>query len=407
MQKLNFVLPTATLLFFATIANGTSVSAQGFDNYVAPQTAQQRTNAPQTTQQVISQQQNAVQTQRDVANRMQAQQTRNGAQQQATTQNAVENQGGYIGNDKLRNAIADPPANYKPTQAELEKLDEFLARWEEHGKNIKRVSCQVHMREFDSVLQRDSKRPVSHTYAEFRFIMPNKLSYHVAGEFEYSDETPEGEWKKGQNEWQIVLDGKNFTQYDYKNKKALVFPIAEDEQDIDLSMDNGQFPLFFVAKAETLKSRFYLRIITPQSKQRDQVWIEAFPRYTRDAQQFQSITVGLDLKDLQPSFMRKVGVNGKSKTDLTFQNVTINKGVWGIEGNVALGWEKDVREEPYSLINQQTIVTEDGTVATLITDPAKFPSNRRQNEQVQQENVQTNQRRAGAAAQTKRTTTRK
>lgn len=376
MPNLNFVL-SASLLLGAAFVDGTSAFAQGFDNYAAPQASQRNIKVAQAPR-IAAPTQNA----KAAAARPAAPtpQTQAQAQDQAT----VASRGGYIGNENMKNALAEPPANYNPTAEELAQLDEFLAKWEAHGKNIKRVSCEVHVREFDALLQQNAKRPISHTWGEFRFVMPNKLSYHIKGEFVYSDENPKGEWKAGQNEWQIVLDGKSFTQYDYKEKKAHVFPIPDEEREIDLSMDNGQFPLFFVAKAETLKSRFYLRIITPASKRQDQVWIEAFPRYTRDAQQFQSIIVGLELKDLQPSFMRKIGTNGKSRTDLAFQKVEVNKGLAKVEASIPIGWVKEVHEEAYSLVGQQTIVTQDGTVATLITDPAQFPSNKNPEQQTEQ-----------------------
>ncbi|MBP5620586.1 MAG: hypothetical protein J6X44_01090, partial [Thermoguttaceae bacterium] len=318
---------------------------------------------------------------------------------QAKQQNQASGnaQGGYVADQQAKSAIVQPPEGYNPTKEELASLDEFLTRWEEHGKKIKRVSCKVHMREFDSVLQQDAKRPVAHTWGEFKFITPNQISYHILGEFEYSDAQPEGLWKKGQNEWQVVLDGKSFTQYDFQNKRAVVYQIPSEEQNIDLTMDNGQFPLFFVAKAETLKSRFYLQIVTPETRQKTEVWIEAFPRYARDAQQFKSITVLLNLKDLQPSYMRRISANGKSKTDLTFQDVAVNKGVWNIEASVDPSWTKEVRDEQFSILNQQTVVTEGGTRAIVVTDPAQFPSSRKPQAQAPRQN----QAELGARSQTR------
>ncbi len=386
MLKLNFVLSSASLLLSASFVAGPSVFAQGFDNYAAPQAAQTKARPVQQSRAAapaqVAPQGAAPKAAPQVAPQVAAQQATAPAPQ-AQAQSGSESRGGYIGNENMKNALADPPANYNPTEAELAKLDEFLAKWEEHGKNIKRVMCDVHVREFDSLLQQDAKRPVSHTFGEFRFIMPNKLSYHIKGEFDYTDPNTQGVWKDGQNEWQVVLDGKSFTQYDFKEKKAHVFPIPEEERDIDLTMDNGQFPLFFVAKAQTLKSRFYLRIVTPASKQQDQVWIEAFPRYTRDAQQFKSIIVGLELKTLQPSFMRKYGANGKSRTELAFSKVELNKSLTRVEASIPIGWVKQVHDEPYSLIGQQTIVTENGTQAILVTDPAKFPSNKTPEQQAE------------------------
>lgn len=389
MDKKHVVLSTIAALILTAAGNA---HAQGFGDYVAPaQNVQSQTNGAALTQQTLK---NSAQAQSGIAtNRQTTRQalpaanttTRiNNAAMQTTAQTARQTaqaqtnpaqnapaqnvpgqgapSGGYVGGE-ISSAIVPAPETYKPTEEELNQLNDFLVRWEEFGKNVKRVSCEVHMREFDSVLQQNSKRPVAHTWGQFRFISPNKLMYHIRGEFVYSDEKPEGEWKEGQNEWMIVLNSKEFIQYDYKNKKVVVFPVASEEQDMDLTMDNGQFPLFFVAKADSLKDRFYMRIITPANKQKDEVWIEAFPRYCRDAQQFRSITVILGLKDLQPTYMRRLGVNGKSRTDLTFKNVSVNKGLWKIEGTVEPGWTKEVREEEFSIMRQEAAMPEQAYAA--------------------------------------------
>lgn len=389
MDKKHVVLSTIAALILTAAGNA---HAQGFGDYVAPaQNVQSQTNGAALTQQTLK---NSAQAQSGIATNRQttrqalpaantttrinnaamqttAQTARQTAQaqtnpdQNAPTQNVPGQgapSGGYVGGE-ISSAIVPAPETYKPTEEELNQLNDFLVRWEEFGKNVKRVSCEVHMREFDSVLQQNSKRPVAHTWGQFRFISPNKLMYHIRGEFVYSDEKPEGEWKEGQNEWMIVLNSKEFIQYDYKNKKVVVFPVASEEQDMDLTMDNGQFPLFFVAKADSLKDRFYMRIITPANKQKDEVWIEAFPRYARDAQQFRSITVILGLKDLQPTYMRRLGVNGKSRTDLTFKNVSVNKGLWKIEGTVEPGWTKEVREEEFSIMRQEAAMPEQAYAA--------------------------------------------
>lgn len=391
MDKKHVVWSTVAVLILTTAGNA---HAQGFGDYVAPaQNVQTKTNGGAPVQQTLK---NSAQAQPGIASNRQttrqalpsansttrinntamqanAQQTRQtapaqtvGAPAQTVPAQNVPGQGvpsgGYVGGE-ISSAIVPAPETYKPTEEELNQLNDFLVRWEEFGKNVKRVSCEVHMREFDGVLQQNSKRPVAHTWGQFRFISPNKLMYHIRGEFVYTDEKPEGEWKEGQNEWMIVLNSKEFIQYDYKNKKVVVFPVASEEQDMDLTMDNGQFPLFFVAKADSLKDRFYMRIITPANKQKDEVWIEAFPRYARDAQQFRSITVILGLKDLQPTYMRRLGVNGKSRTDLTFKNVSVNKGLWKIEGTVEPGWTKEVREEEFSIMRQEAAMPEQAYAA--------------------------------------------
>lgn len=388
MQKHNVVLSTVAVLLLVA-AGQTDVFAQGFGDYVAPSNnVQTRANADVITVESVEQaKQTGVATVNPnaVSQPRQVQQAQTVARQARVNNTAAQDQtrevvvtpqtapatagaqgaqeGGYVGGE-LNSAIVNPPANYKPTETELQQLDEFLARWEEFGRGVKRVSCNVHMREFDGVLQQNSKTPVAHTWGQFRFISPNKFLYHIKGEFVYTEQKPEGEWKEGQNEWMIVLNSKEFLQYDYKNKKIVAYPVVSEEQDMDLTMDNGQFPLFFVAKANVLKERFYLRIVTPESRQKTQVWIEAFPRYARDAQQFQSITVILGLKDLQPTYMRKIAVNGKSKTDLTFEDVQVNKGLWKIEGGNLPGWTRETREEEFSILRQQPVAPEQAVVQT-------------------------------------------
>lgn len=244
------------------------------------------------------------------------------------------------------------PPPFELSAEEAANLNSFLEKWENFSKDVKRVSCEVHVREFDGgVFHQNSKTPIAHTWGIFRFIAPNKLFYHVRGEFVYLGNGPNGEpkaeWKPSSNETKIVYDGKSFTQYDYKKKVATVFPIPEEEQNQDLSLD-GPFPLFFIANAERLKEKFYLKIVTPADAVGRDVWIEAYPRYAEDAQEYQKLILLMRLSDLQPYFLRKMNPNGKSHSDLEFQNVAINKGLWGIEATVDLTWTKKV-EAPITL----------------------------------------------------------
>ncbi|MDO5552860.1 MAG: hypothetical protein Q4G68_03785 [Planctomycetia bacterium] len=270
--------------------------------------------------------------------------------------NATE---GYIPNPEAAAPTQETP-NILPPPFELQeveqiKLDEFLQHWENFGKGIKRVSCNVHVREFDGgVFNQNTKIPMSHTWGLFRFISPNKLLYHIKGEYSYiadGTEEPKPEWKAGSGEAKIVYDGKSFTQYDFQRKTATVFPLVEEEQDQDLTLD-GPFPIFFVANAEKLRSRFYMRIVTPADKVQTDVWIEAWPRYADDAQEFRNIILLLNISDLQPYHMRRTRTNGKSYSDLEFQDVTINKGLWSIDAGVDLGWKKKT-EEPISIFQKR------------------------------------------------------
>ncbi|MBR2693064.1 MAG: hypothetical protein IKE69_02515 [Thermoguttaceae bacterium] len=246
--------------------------------------------------------------------------------------------------ENANDGILPPPEDFRISPQEAALLDQFLAKWEEFGKNIKKVACNVTSKEQGGGLYgEDRDVPLSHTYGEFKFIAPNKLLYHVIGEFVYEKDEKgqrKPEYKKGLDEKKFVLDGKSLTEYDYKNRVALVTPIPEDQQNKDLTMD-GPIPIFFIAKADNLKRRFYMKLITKPEKQDSEVWIEAWPRQQSDAQSFQRIIITLRLSDLQPYYMRQYHSNGKSYTELWFSDISINKGLWTIEPKVDFGWKKE------------------------------------------------------------------
>lgn len=251
--------------------------------------------------------------------------------------------------------IVPPPEGFAISSEEESLLNQFLLKWERFGKDIKKVACEVHVKEHDGGLYMPNRKtPLSHTWGKFRFIAPNKLSYHVEGEFVYkpgasSNDDPKPEYEKGRNELKFVCDGKSWTEYDFRNRVATTYPIPEDQWNQDLTMD-GPFPLFFIANAENLKKRFYLRLVTPKERLATEVWIEAWPRQAADAGSFQKILVALRLSDLQPYYLRKYHVNGKSYSDLSFQNISVNKGFWSIDSGVDFGWKKEVKNEPFAIV---------------------------------------------------------
>ncbi len=259
---------------------------------------------------------------------------------------ALEESSGLLTEPTTDNRIIPPPEDYKLSQKEAELLDKFLDKWEKYGEKIKKVACSFQIVEMDGGLlqkSQNSKKPISHTAGKFRFIAPNKVSYHVEGEFVYDENEKEPKYKKGSGEIKFVCDGKSILQYDFQKRLVSVTPISEEEWDQDLSVD-GPIPLFFIAKAESLKKRFYLKIVTPKEKQGEEVWIDAWPRRSEDAQNFQKITITLYLKDLQPYYMRKYHQNGKSYSDIYFEDISINKGLWQIDDKIEFGWKKEIHE---------------------------------------------------------------
>ena len=157
MHKFNVVLPTVAICLFAAIAGQPKAFAQGFGDYVLPSNGTKAQNdagairvesveqakregiataSPNTLRQPQTAQPGARQAY--VGNMAaQQQQTREVVVTPQTnpaatgaSQNVPPQQGGYV-EGEIDSAIVPPPANYKPTEAELQQLEEFHARWEE------------------------------------------------------------------------------------------------------------------------------------------------------------------------------------------------------------------------------------------------------------------------------------
>ena len=65
------------------------------------------------------------------------------------------------------------------------------------------------------------------------------------------------------------------------------------------AISDGPLPFVFGAKADTLKKRYAMRIITPPGVT-DQVWLEALPRFQADAANFSKVELILQARGLMP-----------------------------------------------------------------------------------------------------------
>ena len=79
------------------------------------------------------------------------------------------------------------------------------------------------------------------------------------------------------------------------------------------ALDFGPFPLVFQTGAEPLKRLYFLRIVTPPDV-KDEVWLEASPRYREDAAFFQRAELILDGRDMHPVAVQIQRPDGKSST---------------------------------------------------------------------------------------------
>ena len=223
-----------------------------------------------------------------------------------------------------------------PEQAEL---DLVLAAWERESDKVKTLSADFTMWEYDAVFgpkAEPGKAPKEKRTCEghIHFAAPDRGSYQI---------TTEG------NEERWVCDGKSIYQFDYKQKKLKEYPLPKELQ--GKAITNGPLPFVFGAKAEAMKQRYWMRIFTrPDVK--DEIWIEAWPRWQQDAANFHHVQVILDAKAMLPKAIRLYEPNPNIHKVYGFAKTTkVNGTLDQIKGFFArpttpFGWQHVVEEPP-------------------------------------------------------------
>jgi TIGR03009 family protein len=97
-----------------------------------------------------------------------------------------------------------------------------------------------------------------------------------------------------------VCDGKSIFELDYKNQQVKQRSLPPEMQGQRIT--DGPLPFLFGAKAQQLKDRFWIRVITPKDR-KGEFWLEAVPKTQADAANFAMIHVILAESDFLPQGM--------------------------------------------------------------------------------------------------------
>ena len=135
----------------------------------------------------------------------------------------------------------------------------------------------------------------------------------------------EPQWKEApegfREHW--ICDGQSIFEFDHSNKqlKQRMLPPEMRGQQIT----EGPLPFLFGAKAEEIKNRFWIRVITPKDKT-GEFWLEAWPKGHADAANFTKMHVILAEEDFLPKGMVLFHRNN-FQTTFKFENRETN---WNI-----------------------------------------------------------------------------
>jgi TIGR03009 family protein len=212
---------------------------------------------------------------------------------------------GPIANDP--NAII--PCPWEPlARGQQQALDDLMKAWEQRSSKIERFRCEFKRWEYDPTFgPKDPQKPKTSGAGHLKYAAPDKGLFEVLSLEVYAPPAKQGEPDRmlarpadeiGEH-W--VCDGKQVFEFDARKKNLIARELPPEMH--GKAIVDGPLPFLFGAKADKIKSRYWLRLITPESVQGEH-WIEAVPKYASDARKYKMVQVSLDEKEFLPNALQ-------------------------------------------------------------------------------------------------------
>lgn len=226
------------------------------------------------------------------------------------------------------------------TPSHVQYLDQLLNYWETNSDKIKRYQCQFTNWTYNS-MQVPIRDPQSnHVYAQtistgtVKFAAPDKGLFDTSKVWAFDrkryaeKKDPFREAPELRQKWHC--DGKAIYEFLYTRKELVETPIPPSMQGERIV--DGPLPFLFGAKAAELKKRYWIRVITPKERgEKGEYWLEAYPKFRRDAANFQKVEIILEKTDFLPAVMTLFAPEHDLKQGRVIAKQTIkfdNRKIW-------------------------------------------------------------------------------
>lgn len=228
-----------------------------------------------------------------------------------------------------RVAVAPPVQPPVLSPQEQAMLDQLLTAWEARNAAVRTWSCTFHKWEYNAwspAGPNGDQLAFAESTGELKYAAPDKGLFHVKESKQWSPEARRYEVRSGEFGEHWVCNGESIYEYRHSEKQ-----LRETRLPLEMrgkAISDGPLPFVFGAKAETLKKRYWMRIITPPEV-RDQVWLEALPRFQGDAANFSKVELILQARDLMPFAIQIYKPGGSDRDVYQFDPRTnlIDKGL--------------------------------------------------------------------------------
>ncbi|MEI6657591.1 MAG: TIGR03009 domain-containing protein [Planctomycetota bacterium] len=201
-----------------------------------------------------------------------------------------------------RVAVAAPaaqqPAPLSPEQQAA--LDQLLAAWETRNAAVRTWACTFRKWEYNAWSPADAngeRLAFAESTGELKYAAPDKGLFRVKETKQWSPEARRYETRGGDTGEHWVCNGESIYEFRHSERQLRETKLPAEMRGKAIS--DGPLPFVFGAKADTLKKRYWMRIVTPPDV-RDQIWLESLPKFQADAANFSKVELILQARDLMP-----------------------------------------------------------------------------------------------------------
>jgi TIGR03009 family protein len=231
-----------------------------------------------------------------------------------------------------RVAAVAPPQAQQPqplTPEQQAALDQLLAAWETRNAAITTWSCTFHKWEYNAWSPLDAQGQqlaFAESTGELKYANPDKGLFRVKETKQWSPEARRYEVRGGDTGEHWVCNGESIYEFRHSERQLRETKLPPEMRGKAIS--DGPLPFVFGAKADTLKKRYWMRIVTPADV-RDQIWLESQPRFQADAANFSKVELILHARDLMPFAIQiyKPGGNDRDVYQFDPRTNLIDKGL--------------------------------------------------------------------------------
>lgn len=265
------------------------------------------------------------------------------------------------GPPRFEDALPPSAPDWVPLEPNAQKyVDDVLAYWEQRSGKITRYECRFQRWEYDSVFgPKAPDKYFSYSTGQIRYVRPDKGLFKVTETWEFSRQKEDYQKKQVEFDDYWVCDGKSVFQFKAAQKQVIETVLPADIQ--GKSIVDGPLPFLFGAEAERIKSRYWVRAVTPPGK-KNEYHLEAVPKTRADASNFKKALIILDAEDYLPkaltiyalSFNPDAPDPNFARTTLEFKERKVNHQDFAEKVNplfkdpfkvtVPSGWEKVVQQ---------------------------------------------------------------